>query len=279
MSRQDFKGLSQERYGRFAESYVTSKTHAAGEELQRLVEIADPQPDWTVLDVATGGGHTALRFAPYVARVIATDITPAMLEKARAFITGQGVENVAFESADAEDLPFKDTSFDLVTCRIAPHHFADAARFVQEGARVLRHGGLLLVQDLVLPDDERAARYIDVFEKLRDPSHNRGYAESEWLSMFLTAGLAPERREQIVKEHQFEPWAQRQACTPETIENLVRMVAEASEPVLTWMQPRNFGRADASFVNNHILIAGRRSWPEHTQEMSALSQATGMQTV
>ena len=266
MSDQDFKSLSQERYGRFAERYVTSKTHAAGEELQRLVEIADPQPGWIVLDVATGGGHTALRFAPRVARVIATDITPGMLDKAREFITSQGVVNVTFEPADAEELPFRDGAFDLVTCRIAPHHFQDCARFVQESARVLRPGGMLLVQDLALPEDEGAARYIDAFERLRDPSHNRGYAVSEWLSMFQTANLVPEHVEQIVKEHQFEPWARRQACTRETIEELIRMVAKASDPVLAWMQPRNFGQPDARCVNNHILVAGRRLWPEPVRE-------------
>ena len=265
MSGQDFKSLSQERYGKFAERYVTSKTHAAGEELKRLVEIADPQPDWIVLDVATGGGHTALRFAPHVARVIATDITPGMLDKAREFITGQGVSNVTFEPADAEALPFEDASFDLVTCRIAPHHFQDCACFVQESARVLRPGGMLLVQDLALPEDGEAARYIDAFERLRDPSHNRGYAESEWLSMFRAADLVPEHVEQIVKVHQFEPWARRQGCTAETIDELVRLVAEASQPVLAWMQPRNFGQPDASFVNNHILVAGRRPSPEHAR--------------
>jgi ubiquinone/menaquinone biosynthesis C-methylase UbiE len=201
-----------------------------------------------------------------VARVIATDITPGMLDKARKFITSQGVGNVAFEPADAEDLPFEDASFDLVTCRIAPHHFQDCARFVRECARVLRHGGMLLVQDLALPEDEGAARYIDAFERLRDPSHNRGYAKSEWLSMFQAANLVPDHVELIVKEHQFEPWARRQACTPETIEELIRMVAEASEPVLAWMQPRNFGRPDASFVNNHLLVAGRRLSPEPVRE-------------
>ena len=75
MEHNDSKSLSRKRYTRFAEGYVTSKTHAKGTELDRLVEIAQPQPDWVVLDVATGGGHTALKFAPLVAQVIATDIT------------------------------------------------------------------------------------------------------------------------------------------------------------------------------------------------------------
>jgi len=255
----DSKSLSQQRYTRFASSYVTSQTHAKGYELERLVEIVRPQPNWQVLDVATGGGHTALKFAPYVSHVTATDITPRMLEMAEAHITGQGIENVSFEPADAEDLPFANASFDLVTCRIAPHHFPDASRFLREGARVLKTGGLLLVQDLALPEDEDAARYIDAFERLRDPSHSRGFSESEWTAMYQSAGLDVEHTEQILKVHALLPWAERQGCTPDVIQRLVTMTEQAPEPVIEWMQPRDFGSQEASFVNHHLIITGRRS--------------------
>ena len=71
-----------------------------------------------------GGGHTALTFAPFVEKVIATDLTPAMLKTAEKFIREEKkITNVEFELADAENLPFEDSSFDLVTCRIAPHPF------------------------------------------------------------------------------------------------------------------------------------------------------------
>lgn len=259
MPDSDARALSQERFGRFAAEYVTSQTHAQGQELDRLVEIARPQPDWIALDVATGGGHTALRFARSVAQVVATDITPEMLEKARGFIAGKGVANVTFEPADAENLPFEDGAFDLVTCRIAPHHFADPARFVQEGARVLKGGGLLLVQDQVMPGDEGTARNMNAFERLRDPSHNRACSESEWLAMFAAAGFRVEHTEQIIKRHEFLSWVERQACPPETVERLVDMVAQASEAFAEWMQPRNWGTPEASFVNRHLIIAGRKA--------------------
>ena len=90
----DFKKLSEERYTQYAEGYVTSQTHAKGADLERLIAIAQPQSDWAVLDVATGGGHTALRFAPHVAHVTASDLTARMLEKAEAFIRAQGVTNI-----------------------------------------------------------------------------------------------------------------------------------------------------------------------------------------
>jgi ubiquinone/menaquinone biosynthesis C-methylase UbiE len=254
----DAKSLSRERYGRLAEGYVTSEAHAKGQDLARLVEIARPQPDWVVLDVATGGGHTALKFAPHVSRVTATDITPRMLEKAEVFVRENGIRNVEFRPADAEDLPFDDESYDLVTCRIAPHHFPDPARFVREGARVLRPGGLLLVQDHVLPDDGEVARYVGGFERLRDPSHNRAYSEREWVGMYRAAGLEVEHAEQMVKQHQFIAWAERQNCGAETMTKLVRMIDDAPEAVAEWLQPREFGTPRASFVNHHLIISGRK---------------------
>ena len=140
-SDQASKNLSKERFGKFAHGYVGSQSHAKGYDLDRLVEIANPEPDWLALDIATGGGHTALKFAPYVSKVIATDLTPKMLMAAEKFIRDQGVMNIDFEPADAEKLSFDDGTFDLVTCRIAPHHFPDCARFISEGSRVLKSGG------------------------------------------------------------------------------------------------------------------------------------------
>ena len=263
----DSKTLSQERYTQYAQGYVTSKAHAKAAELPHLVEIARPQSNWIVLDVATGGGHTALAFSPHVAQVVATDLTPKMLEKAEAHITGQGVTNVEFKLADAEEMPFEDGTFDLVTCRIAPHHFVDCAKFVQESARVLRGpepakgkpGGLLLVQDHVLPDDEKAARAVDAFERLRDPSHNRAFDESEWQRMFEGARLTVEHSEQIVKRHAFIPWAERQGCTPEVVAQLTAMMQQAPAAARDWMQPQEWSTPAATFANHHIIIAGRKA--------------------
>ncbi|MFC1717610.1 class I SAM-dependent methyltransferase [Candidatus Poribacteria bacterium] len=257
-TNEDSKSLSQQRFGKFARGYVTSETHAKGVELDRLVEIAQPQPDWFMLDIATGGGHTALKFSPLVAQVVATDITPKMLDTAAAFLTSQGAENVKFEPADAENLPFQAEIFDLVTCRIAPHHFPDCPRFVQEATRVLKPDGLLLVQDHLMPEDEESARYVNEFQKLRDPSHNQAYTESEWVGMFQEAGLQVEHTEQIIKHHEFYPWVERQDCAQEVVQRLISMIAEAPPPVIEWMQPRDFGSPEAIYADYHIIIAGRK---------------------
>ena len=251
------RSLSQERFGRFAKDYVTSQTHAKGFGLERMLDVARPNRDWIVLDIATGGGHTALKFASHVKTVFAADITPRMLEAAREFITGQGMLNVRFLAADAETLPLPGGYFDLVTCRIAAHHFPDCSRFVRDAARTLKSGGLLLVQDQLMPGDDISARYVNDFDRLRDPSHNWAYNHADWVEMFEGADLVVEHSESIIKQHRIIPWAERQGCMPEVIDQLRKMLVKAPPIAAEWLQAKNVDTPQASFVNQHIIISGR----------------------
>src|SRR5689334_20021685 len=117
-------------FTRTAANYVQSASHRTGSDLKRLIELGEWQPEHYALDIATGGGHTALAVAPHVAVVTVTDLTPVMLEQAWAFLRAQGITNIHSQLADAEQLPFAAASFDRVTCRIAPHHFSDVAQAV-----------------------------------------------------------------------------------------------------------------------------------------------------
>jgi SAM-dependent methyltransferase len=228
MSIDLLKQAVQAQFGATAEAYVSSPTHANGADLQRMVELARLRGDERVLDIATGGGHTALAFAPHVREVVATDLTPQMLAAAARFITSQGVANVRFERADAEALPFPAAEFDVVTCRIAPHHFGDAARFVREVRRVLRPGGVLLLVDTIAPDDPALDALINAFEQLRDPSHVRNYTLREWQAFCLAAGLRVAHSEIWTKTLPFVDWCQRANVSPATQAELERRLLTAS---------------------------------------------------
>src|SRR5215831_6610108 len=76
------KTLVQRQFGANAAKYATSRPHAQGASLSRLVEMVAPKAYWRAIDVATGAGHTAFAFAPHVAHVIASDLTVQMLHVA-----------------------------------------------------------------------------------------------------------------------------------------------------------------------------------------------------
>src|SRR3984893_13422682 len=101
------KSLVQEQFGATARTYLTSKPHAQGKSLDRLVELTQPQPNWQLLDVPTGPGHTAYPFAPHVARVWATDITEEMLNVVREQVGKRSLANLRVADAKAERLPFE----------------------------------------------------------------------------------------------------------------------------------------------------------------------------
>ncbi len=197
-----------QEFGKHAESYRRSVVHAEGASLKRLVELVQPEADWSVLDIATGAGHTAFAFAPHVREVLATDITPEMLAQTVKGAAERALENVTVAHAEAEDLPYPADHFDLVTCRIAPHHFADLAAFVRESARVLRSGGILAVVDNIVPEGAAGA-YVNAFEKLRDLSHGRCLSAREWVTLIEGQGLDLKRLEKLRKQMSFSFWAQR----------------------------------------------------------------------
>jgi ubiquinone/menaquinone biosynthesis C-methylase UbiE len=210
VSDSTIKNLVQSQFGAVAESYVTSAIHAGGDDLARLVELAALRGDERVLDIATGGGHTALAFAQVAREVVASDLTPSMLAAAERFIRSQGVGNVRFEIADAEALPFPDASFDMVTTRIAPHHFPNPLAYVREVARVLRPGGRFLLDDNMAPDDPELGAFMDRFEQWRDPSHVRNYTAREWCGWIEATGMRVEHVDPLrAKRYDFADWTAR----------------------------------------------------------------------
>ena len=81
------------------------------------------QPHFSVLDVATGTGSLARALSPHVQRVVGLDATPEMLQAGEKQAQAEGLQNVVFEEGDAGEMPYPDDFFDLVTNRIAMHHF------------------------------------------------------------------------------------------------------------------------------------------------------------
>jgi SAM-dependent methyltransferase len=106
-----------------------------------LCESVDLRSGSTVLDVATGTGHVALAAARRFCDVTGIDYVPALIAEARERAAAEGLDQLAFKEADAEDLPFPDASFDFVLSAIGVMFTADHQRAANELLRVCRPGG------------------------------------------------------------------------------------------------------------------------------------------
>ncbi|WP_290584916.1 methyltransferase domain-containing protein [Alicyclobacillus sp.] len=257
---QDVKPLVQAQFARTADRYVASPSHAHGPDLAKLVTWLAPDPEWVCLDVATGGGHVARTLSPWVSRVIASDLTPQMLMAARRHLTESGCRNVTFVIADAENLPFLPETFDAVTCRIAPHHFPNPDRFVEEVARVLKPGGRFLMVDNVAPQDPACARFLNDVERLRDPGHVRCPAVTEWRRWLEAAGLREIRSEARRKRNEFPSWMARMARSPEHAAEVESFILHAAPEVRACFDVEiRDGRVLAMSVDEWMVLCVKRA--------------------
>jgi ubiquinone/menaquinone biosynthesis C-methylase UbiE len=222
--------LVRSQFGPVAEAYVTSSYHASGADLVRLVDTAQLRDIDQVLDLGCGAGHTALAVAPYVTHVTAVDLTPDMVAAAINLAELRGITNVTFKVADSARLPFADASFDVVTSRVAAHHFADVRASLAEAFRVLRPGGRCVIVDTISLEDAALDTFWNCLEVLRDASHVRNWRTSEWLSMLTDAGFnAAHLAESFAISMDGAAWVQRMR-TPEQKVAMIRTLLDEATP-------------------------------------------------
>ncbi len=210
-----------EQFSQHANYYAQSSAHAEGDTLDIILDFADPQGAERTLDIATGTGFTAFKLAPEVAYVIATDLTPEMVAKAAELGEKKSIKNLAFSVAAAESLPFADASLDLVTCRIAPHHFQDVPAFLSEVRRVLCPDGRFCMVDSVTPEPEKLRAWQNRVEWLRDNSHVYGYPPSAWDAMITDAGLSLEKTAHVRNaQMSFLWWVRPEQNPPEVVQEV-----------------------------------------------------------
>jgi SAM-dependent methyltransferase len=187
-----------------AEAYRESDAHREGRDLELFAEWAEGE---TALDVATGGGNVARVLRDAGLEVVTIDSAPGMQPTV---------------VSRAEEIPFADSSFDVVACRVAAHHFQDPASALKEMARASR--ALVLVSDnLFMGDDGEEA------DRLRDPTHVRNYSEDEWRAMFDGAGLEIEAYELEDKRIDFEAWLDRSGTPDEDRGRIRELLADRVE--------------------------------------------------
>ena len=220
MSEPTAKRKTRNLFAGVAARYRVSPDHTDADDRRILISKLALAPEHVILDVATGGGHTAAAISPGVRKMIASDITPEMLREARILVRERGCGNVEFVAGDAECLPFRSSSFDRVVCRIAPHHFPDLRAAISEMIRVAKPGGKVGIIDSVVPEDPALDAFMNGVEKVRDPTHVHSYRVEEWISLLQEAGLFLLHVSCAWKEHPFRDWVSRTGM-PEAVQREV----------------------------------------------------------
>lgn len=246
-------------FGERAARYTTSAAHVDPQVLARVVELAAPQPDWLVLDVATGTGHTAFALADRVRAVVGIDLTVEMLRKSKQLRAARDVSNVAFGLADIHHLPFPSQTFHLVTCRRAAHHFSRIGPALGEMRRVLRVGGRLVIDDRSVPEDDFVDACMNRLDRYHDESHVREHRPSEWQKLLKDSGFAVEVIESYVKHRPLR------ALTEDVSAVNVRRIHEVLDGLTPDQRTAlNLREVDGEPHLNHwyVTISGtKRAWP------------------
>lgn len=183
MNLDDVQRAAQEQFARQSHRYGKGHILENVDDVREATKKMVLPPGAKVLDVATGGGHTGLFFAGLGHEVTLADIAQPMLDRAAQAATERGLR-VETRQHSAERFPYPEASFDLVTCRVAAHHFSSPPDFIRETARVLKPGGWFLLIDGSVDDDQpEAEEWLHQVEKLRDPSHNRLLTPRTWAQL------------------------------------------------------------------------------------------------
>ncbi len=189
MQLDEIQRAAQEQFARQCRRYGHGHILENVEDITAALQRMALPPGARALDIATGAGHTGLHLASLGFQVTLADIARAMLDRAAQAGADRGLE-VQVRQHPAEELPYPDGSFDLVTCRVAAHHFSSPRKFIAEASRALASRGYFLLIDGTVQDGEpEAEEWMHQVEKFRDPSHNHFLRPNQWIDLCREHGL------------------------------------------------------------------------------------------
>jgi ubiquinone/menaquinone biosynthesis C-methylase UbiE len=206
--------------------------------LRLVIEATGAGPADDVLDVACGPGIVVCAFARVARHATGIDITPAMIERARALASQRRLENVTWIAGDVEPLPFPDASFSVVISRLAFHHLERPGAVLSEMRRVCRPDGVVAVVDITSPDDPTRAEAMNAMERLRDPSHVRALSCGEIERLFVQAGLPAPRITHYDLELELETWLARSFPAEDDVAEIRRRFVDSLHDDAMGISPR-----------------------------------------
>ena len=244
---------AQEQFARQSERYGRGHILENIADVEAALAPLNLPPALDALDVATGGGHTAVYLAGLGHHVTVADIAAPMLQRASELAASRGLKVETRQHA-AEEFPYPDASFDLVTCRVAAHHFSSPESFIRETARVLKPGGHFLLIDGSVEDDQpEAEEWLHQVEKFRDPSHHRLLTPRAWSRLCEQNGLKVNQAILTpLKQPDLNWYFETAATSPENRRAVLDLIARAPGSARRAFPPHERG------LQNHLVVAAPR---------------------
>lgn len=227
-----------QNFGPRAANYQNSSVHGNPADLERMIRLIRPSLEDSGLDVATGGGHTAIQLAPLVKQVTAIDITKEMLAQAEKSAQEKRLDNIEFRIEDVHNMNFADHSFDIVVSRFAVHHFAEVHKALREMCRVLKPGGKLYILDCSVVDGDESEYVYNKIEQLRDNSHVCSYSPREWKEMLSHLPLEVRQIDFFADQYVLPDWFDRME-TPDHKRQEILAVLDGSSDLFRDQYPYN----------------------------------------
>lgn len=229
--------LNQERFSRTAEAFAASAALGKLSPLESLLRLAAPTSVDRLLDVACGPGRLLSMFRPHVRIAVGIDLTMEMLSIAQREHRKRGMGTIALVRGEAEQLPFRDHTFDLVTTTLAIHHYGNPRGVLEEMVRVCRPGGKIAVGDIVGSKDEAKRARQNEIERLRDPSHVEALSAAGLEALLTSTGLVIVGSEAGVQGRDLEEWCQVGGTAPRVSAQIREMLLESQPGDRAGMNP------------------------------------------
>jgi len=223
--------------------------------LERLVQAADFPKGARLLDAGCGPGLVGAAFLRAGFRVVGVDLSPEMIERARARCAFAG-EAAQFLLGNIHDTDVEALApFDGAYSRYVLHHVLDPRAFLKRQVELVRSGGIVVLSDHLTDPDPDLARWHRELETARDATHTRNLTGGEIVDLFAEVGLVDIRLVEEDFHLDFDEWFDR--GTPR------KPKAEVREELLRGLNVRGFRARALDDGSIHVdcvraIVRGRK---------------------